>query len=173
MSSLAFTDPLTGLANRTSLGASLEQAVNRARRRSSSKIAVLYIDLDGFKQVNDVHGHDTGDALLVETAQRLRKHLRSSDLIARHGGDEFLVVLEDLQDLRPVEIVAKKLLAELGRPYALAGQELGVTASIGISVLPDDAVDARTLLKHADTAMYAAKQAGKNTMSSLAAQRLR
>src|SRR4051794_2422654 len=165
MSSLAFTDPLTGLANRTSLGASLEQAVNRARRRSSSKIAVLYIDLDGFKQVNDVHGHDTGDALLVETAQRLRKHLRSSDLIARHGGDEFLVVLEDLQDLRPVEIVAKKLLAELGRPYALAGQELGVTASIGISVLPDDAVDARTLLKHADTAMYAAKQAGKNTMS--------
>src|SRR5690349_21206512 len=164
MSSLAFTDALTGLANRTSLGASLEQAVSRARRRSS-KIAVLYIDLDGFKQVNDAHGHDTGDALLVETARRLRKHLRASDLIARQGGDEFLVVLEDLQDLRPVETVAKKLLAELGRPYALAGHELGVTASIGISVLPDDAADARTLLKHADTAMYAAKQAGKNTLA--------
>jgi diguanylate cyclase (GGDEF)-like protein len=164
MSSLAFTDPLTGLANRTSLGASLEQAVNRARRRAS-KIAVLYIDLDGFKQVNDSYGHDTGDALLVETARRLRKHLRSSDLIARHGGDEFLVVLEDLQDPRPVEIVANKLLAELGRPYPLAGQELSVTASIGISLLPDDALDARALLKHADTAMYAAKQAGKNTLS--------
>jgi diguanylate cyclase (GGDEF)-like protein/PAS domain S-box-containing protein len=164
MSSLAFTDPLTGLANRTGLGASLEQAVNRVRRRAS-KLAVLYIDLDGFKQVNDMYGHDTGDALLVETARRLRKHLRSSDLIARHGGDEFLVVLEDLQDLRPVEIVAKKLLAELGRPYALAGQELAVTASIGISVLPDDALDAPALLKDADTAMYAAKQAGKNTLS--------
>jgi len=164
MSSLAFTDPLTGVANRASLGASLEQAVTRARRRNST-IAVLYIDLDGFKQVNDVHGHDTGDALLVETARRLCKQLRSSDLVARHGGDEFLVVLEDLQDLRPVETVAKKLLAELARPYALAGQELSVTASIGISALPGDAADARGLLKHADTAMYAAKQAGKNTMS--------
>ena len=164
MSSLAFTDPLTGLANRASLGVSLEQAVSRARRRNG-RIALLYIDLDGFKQVNDAHGHDTGDALLIETGRRLRKHLRASDLIARHGGDEFLVVLEDLQDLRPVEIVAKKLLAELGRPYSLAGRELAITASIGISVLPDDASDAAALLKHADTAMYAAKQAGKNTMS--------
>jgi diguanylate cyclase (GGDEF)-like protein/PAS domain S-box-containing protein len=164
ISSLAYTDPLTGLANRTSLGASLEQAVSRARRRNG-KLALVFIDLDGFKQINDMYGHDAGDLLLVEMAARLRKHLRASDLIARQGGDEFLVVLEDLQDLRPVEIVAKKLLAELGRPYALAGHELGVTASIGISVLPDDAPDARALLKHADTAMYAAKQAGKNTLN--------
>ena len=162
ISSLAFTDPLTGLANRTSLAASLEHAVNRARRRAS-KIALLFIDLDGFKQVNDLHGHDAGDALLAEAARRLRRQLRASDLVARHGGDEFLVMLEDMQDPRTVEIVAKKLLAELGRPYALAGEELDVTGSIGISVLPDDAVDARALLKHADTAMYAAKQAGKNT----------
>ena len=164
MSSLAFTDPLTGLANRASFDASLEQAVHRARRRAST-IALLYIDLDGFKQVNDAHGHDTGDAVLIETGRRLRKHLRANDLIARHGGDEFLVVLEDLPDLRPVETVARKLLAELGRPYALAGREVAVTASVGISVLPDDAADAAALLKHADTAMYAAKQAGKNTMS--------
>src|SRR6266850_486144 len=128
ISSLAYSDPLTGLANRTSLGPSLEQAVQRARRRNA-KLALVFIDLDGFKQINDLHGHDAGDALLIEVAARLRKHLRSSDLIAR-----------------------------------LAGAELQVTASIGISVLPDDAVDASALMKHADTAMYAAKQAGKNTL---------
>src|SRR3954470_7482736 len=164
ISSLAYTDPLTGLANRTSLGASLEQAVSRARRRSA-KLALVFIDLDGFKQINDMHGHDAGDLLLVEMAARLRKHLRASDLVARLGGDEFLVVLEDIQDLLPVEIVARKLLAEVTHPYSTAaGAELRVTASIGISVLPDDAVDATALMKHADTAMYAAKQAGKNTL---------
>ena len=164
ISSLAYTDPLTGLANRTSLGASLEQAVSRARRRGA-KLAVVFIDLDGFKQINDLHGHDAGDQLLVEIAARLRKHLRASDLVARLGGDEFLVVLEDIQDLLPVEIVGRKLLAEVTHPYSTAaGAELRVTASIGISVLPDDAVDAAALMKHADTAMYAAKQAGKNTL---------
>ena len=164
ISSLAYTDPLTGLANRTSLGATLEQAVNRARRRGA-KLAVVFIDLDGFKQINDLHGHDAGDQLLVEVAARLRKHLRASDLVARLGGDEFLVVLEDIQDLFPVEIVARKLLAEITHPCrAAGGVELRVTASIGISVLPDDAVDAAALMKHADTAMYAAKQAGKNTL---------
>jgi diguanylate cyclase (GGDEF)-like protein/PAS domain S-box-containing protein len=163
ISSLAYSDPLTGLANRTSLGPSLEQAVQRARRRNS-KLALVFLDLDGFKQINDVHGHDAGDALLIEVAARLRKHLRASDLIARLGGDEFLVVLEDIHDLAPVETVSKKLLTEIGQPLRLAGAELQVTASIGISVLPDDAVDASALMKHADTAMYAAKQAGKNTL---------
>jgi diguanylate cyclase (GGDEF)-like protein/PAS domain S-box-containing protein len=163
ISSLAYSDPLTGLANRTSLGPSLEQAVQRARRRNS-KLALVFLDLDGFKQINDIHGHDAGDALLIEVAGRLRKHLRSSDLIARLGGDEFLVVLEDIHDLGPVEIVSKKLLAEILQPLRLAGADLQVTASIGISVLPDDAVDAGALMKHADTAMYAAKQAGKNTL---------
>jgi diguanylate cyclase (GGDEF)-like protein/PAS domain S-box-containing protein len=164
ISSLAYTDPLTGLANRTSLGASLEQAVQRSRRRSA-KLAVVFLDLDGFKQINDAYGHDAGDALLVEVAQRLRKHLRASDLVARLGGDEFLVVLEDIQDLLPVEIVGRKLLAEVTHPYyTQSGVEMRVTASIGISVLPNDAVDAGALMKHADTAMYAAKQAGKNTL---------
>ena len=163
ISSLAYSDPLTGLANRTSLGPSLEQAVQRARRRNS-KLAVVFIDLDGFKQVNDAHGHDAGDALLIEVAARLRKQLRSSDLIARLGGDEFLVVLEDIQDLVPVEAVSRKLLAELARPFALATGEVQVTASIGVSTLPDDAMDAAALMKHADTAMYTAKQAGKNTL---------
>ena len=164
ISSLAYSDALTGLANRTSLGPSLEQAVQRTRRRSG-KLAVLFIDLDGFKQINDVYGHGAGDELLIELAARLRKHLRSSDLIARLGGDEFLVVLEDVHDTAPVEIVARKLLSEIMRPYSLAGHEVRVTASIGISVFPDDAIDAAALMKHADTAMYAAKQSGKNTFS--------
>jgi diguanylate cyclase (GGDEF)-like protein/PAS domain S-box-containing protein len=162
IASLAYSDPLTGLANRTSLVPSLEQAVQRARRRNA-KLAVVFLDLDGFKQINDLYGHDAGDALLVDLAGRLRQHLRSSDLIARLGGDEFLVVLEEVQDIAPVEIVAKKLLAEAERPYAISGHEATVTASIGISVFPDDAMDAGALMKHADTAMYAAKQAGKNT----------
>ena len=162
IASLAYSDPLTGLANRASLVPSLEQAVQRARRRNA-KLAVVFLDLDGFKQINDLYGHDAGDALLVDLAGRLRQHLRSSDLIARLGGDEFLVVLEEVQDTGPVETVAKKLLAEAERPYAVSGREATVTASIGISVFPDDAVDAGALMKHADTAMYAAKQAGKNT----------
>jgi diguanylate cyclase (GGDEF)-like protein len=162
IASLAYSDPLTGLANRTSLMPALEQAVQRARRRNA-KLAVVFLDLDGFKQINDLHGHDAGDALLIELAGRLRDNLRASDLIARLGGDEFLVVLEEVQDAEPVEVVAKKLLVETVRPYALPGATASVTASIGISMFPDDAADATALMKHADIAMYAAKQAGKNT----------
>jgi diguanylate cyclase (GGDEF)-like protein/PAS domain S-box-containing protein len=166
IASLAYSDPLTGLANRTSLMPALDQAVQRARRRNA-KLAVVFFDLDGFKQINDLYGHDAGDALLVELAGRLRDNLRASDLIARLGGDEFVVVLEELQDPEPVEIVAQKLLAETARPYTLPGAgtniAASVTASIGISLFPDDASDAATLMKHADIAMYAAKQAGKNT----------
>jgi len=162
IASLAYSDPLTGLANRTSLGPSLEQAVQRARRRNS-KLAVVFVDLDGFKQINDVHGHDAGDAMLVELGRRLRANLRASDLVARLGGDEFLVVLEEVTETSPVETVARKLLSEVVRPYLLGGREARVTASIGISVYPDDAVDSFALMKHADMAMYAAKQSGKNT----------
>ena len=162
ISSLAYSDPLTGLANRSSLGPSLEQAVQRARRRNS-KLALVFIDLDGFKQINDLHGHDAGDALLIELAGRLRASLRASDLVARLGGDEFLVVVEEVQEAAPIETVARKLLGEMVRPYALPGGEARVTASIGISLFPDDAADAAALMKHADTAMYSAKQAGKNT----------
>jgi len=162
IASLAYSDPLTGLANRASLVPSLEQAVQRTRRRNS-KLAVVFLDLDGFKQINDLYGHDAGDSLLVDLAARLRQHLRASDLIARLGGDEFLVVLEEVVDVAPVETVAKKLLAEAARPYAIGGHGATVTASIGISVFPDDAADGTALMKHADTAMYAAKQAGKNT----------
>jgi diguanylate cyclase (GGDEF)-like protein/PAS domain S-box-containing protein len=162
ISSLAYSDSLTGLANRTSFGPSLDQAVQRARRKNS-KLALVFVDLDGFKEVNDVHGHDAGDALLIQLAGRLRGNLRASDLVARLGGDEFVVVVEEVQEVGPIETVAKKLLAELVRPYPLASAEVTVTASIGIAIFPDDAADAQALLKHGDTAMYSAKQAGKNT----------
>jgi diguanylate cyclase (GGDEF)-like protein len=136
--------------------------VERTRRRGA-KLACLFLDLDGFKQINDAYGHDAGDRLLVEAARRLRNTLRSSDSVARLGGDEFFVVLEDVNDKSPVERVAQKLLATIQEPYNLGvGEKVSVTTSIGISLFPDDAGDAATLVKHADTAMYSAKQAGKN-----------
>ncbi len=162
IASLAYQDALTGLANRASLAPALHQAVERTKRRGS-KLAALFIDLDGFKQVNDEYGHHAGDRLLVETARRLRASLRSGDPVARIGGDEFFAVLEDLHEALPVERVAQKLLAAIREPYDVgAGRQAVVSASIGISLFPDDAADADTLMKHADTAMYAAKQAGKD-----------
>ena len=124
----------------------------------------MFVDLDGFKEINDEHGHEAGDRLLVEVGRRLRATLRASDLIARLGGDEFFVVLEDQQETEAVETVARKLLAELYRPFEVApGKEVQVSSSIGLSVFPDDAQDAATLMKHSDAAMYQAKQAGKNS----------
>jgi diguanylate cyclase (GGDEF)-like protein len=161
IASLAYHDALTGLDNRTSLTPALEKAVERTRRRGS-RLAGLFLDLDGFKEINDLYGHDAGDRLLVEVAARLRGTLRSSDPVARLGGDEFFVVLEDVNDRAPVERVAQKLLASVQRPYELGGATAAVTMSIGISVFPDDAPDAASLIKHADAAMYSAKQAGKN-----------
>ncbi len=159
---LAYSDPLTGLANRTSLTPALEQAVERARRHGA-RLAGAFIDLDGFKQINDTYGHDAGDQFLVEMARRLRAKLRATDLVARLGGDEFFVVLEEVTDAAAVEGINRKLLDDALRPYALpGGAETRVSASIGISLFPDDAADAATLMKHADAAMYAAKEAGKN-----------
>jgi diguanylate cyclase (GGDEF)-like protein len=115
--------------------------------------------------VNDAHGHSAGDRILVEVSRRLRASLRASDLVARIGGDEFFVVLEDVQDSGTLEMVARKLLAELARPYELSSSEPAhISASIGISLHPDDASDAAALMKHADMAMYSAKQAGKNAL---------
>src|SRR5688572_32572701 len=163
IASLAYNDALTGLANRTSLNPALEQAIERTRRHRS-KLAGVFIDLDGFKQINDRHGHAAGDAFLVEVARRLRKALRASDIVARLGGDEFFVVLEQMQDLPAVERVVSKVAAEvLRRPYELfGGIKARISASLGVSIFPDDAGDAATLMAHADKAMYAAKRAGKN-----------
>jgi diguanylate cyclase (GGDEF)-like protein len=162
IASLAYSDPLTGLANRTSLGPAFEQAVERARRRST-RLAAMFVDLDGFKPVNDAFGHGAGDRILVEVARRLRVSLRASDLIARLGGDEFFLVLEEVQDRATLEKVARKILAALARPYDIgSASPARISASMGISVYPEDAADATALMKYADIAMYSAKQAGKN-----------
>jgi diguanylate cyclase (GGDEF)-like protein/PAS domain S-box-containing protein len=162
IASLAYNDALTGLANRTSLAPALEQAIERTRR-NRSKLAGVFMDLDGFKQVNDTHGHAAGDAFLVEVARRLRRTLRASDIVARLGGDEFFVVLEQMQDAPAVERVVAKLAAEVLKPYELfGGVKARCSASLGVSIFPDDAGDAATLMAHADKAMYAAKRAGKN-----------
>ena len=164
IASLAYSDPLTGLANRASLVPAFEQALERARRRGSC-LAALFIDLDGFKEVNDAWGHASGDAFLVETARRLRGGVRASDLVARLGGDEFFAVLEEVQGAAQVEAIAQKLLVEIARPVELAaGRVASVTGSIGVALFPDDAPDVAGLMQRADKAMYEAKQAGKNAV---------
>jgi diguanylate cyclase (GGDEF)-like protein/PAS domain S-box-containing protein len=162
IASLAYSDPLTGLANRVSLAPALEQAIERARRHGT-RLAGVFIDLDGFKQINDRYGHAAGDAFLVEVAERLRRSVRASDLVARLGGDEFFVVLEEVQDTPAVERVLGKLIDALRRPYPGIGDtQRRVTATLGVSIFPDDATDGPTLMENADEAMYTAKQAGKN-----------
>ncbi len=123
----------------------------------------MFIDLDSFKQINDRHGHATGDAFLVEVAQRLRRQVRASDLVARLGGDEFFVMLEAVQDMVGVERVVVKIIDALRKPYPGIGEaQRRVSATLGVSIFPDDAPDATALIEHADEAMYTAKQAGKN-----------
>ncbi len=124
---------------------------------------MLFIDLDRFKEINDALGHDYGDSVLREVAHRFGQGLRGSDSVARFGGDEFVVLLEEIADPMPVAGVAQKLGAALAERFVLAGSEYQVTASIGVSVYPDDSEDAQALLKNADIAMYRAKERGGNT----------
>jgi len=158
---LASHDPLTGLPNRALGRDRLMLALARARR-SGSRAAVLFIDLDGFKAINDTLGHPTGDDLLAELARRLSAGVRESDTVARYGGDEFLFVLFDIEDDHAAERVAEMLLATVGRPLRLQGREVSVGASIGIAVFPDHGATPEALLSAADGAMYAAKQSGRN-----------
>ncbi|MFN3985877.1 MAG: EAL domain-containing protein [Rhodocyclaceae bacterium] len=157
---LAHHDALTGLANRFSLYARLEQAIADARRNGQA-LAVLFLDLDRFKNINDSLGHHIGDALLVQVAQRLRASVREADVVARLGGDEFVVVLHGVDGANDAAHVAEKLLETLSRAYPLEGTELHVTPSIGISLFPDDSGDATGLMRHADAAMYHAKSRGR------------
>lgn len=162
IAALAYNDSLTGLTNRTGLAPALEHAVQLALRYGR-RLGLVFLDLDGFKEINDAFGHDAGDAVLAEIGGRLRTCLRASDLVARLGGDEFVVVLEELREAAQAAAVARKLLAEIARPCTLPdGTSAKVTVSIGVSILPDDAGDARDLMRHADAAMYAAKQAGRS-----------
>jgi diguanylate cyclase (GGDEF)-like protein len=158
---LAAHDSLTGLANRVTFNELLDAAIKSAHRHDR-QCALLFIDLDQFKLINDTFGHVEGDNFLIEMARRLRNVVRASDVIARLGGDEFVVLLNDIVENRQVEIVANNVLTALAKPFALSGRVCQATASIGIAMFPDDGADMRTLMKHADIAMYQVKSKGKN-----------
>jgi len=159
---LAFHDPLTHLPNRLLGKDRTRQAVAYAER-NRTRTAVLCLDLDHFKLVNDSLGHAAGDALLVAVAKRLQDCLRESDVLSRLSGDEFLVVLQDVRSNDAVSAICDKILMRLGEPFSVEGRELATSFSIGIAVFPQDGQDAETLLKHADTALFKAKQSGRNT----------
>ena len=158
---MAYHDGLTGLANRSSFSALLSQSMSEAQR-FDRQLAVLFLDLDRFKQINDTLGHDAGDQLLREVATRLEASVRDSDTVARLGGDEFVVLLPELEDGNHAATVARKILSVIAEPFTLIGHEFRITASLGISVYPQDGLDEQTLTKNADIAMYQAKDEGKN-----------
>ena len=163
ISRLAHHDPLTGLYNRFSLQQRLGQAILTAQREGEEAVVML-IDMDRFKSINDTLGHQAGDALLTEIAQRLLSVVRESDIVARLGGDEFVIVLSGVEaGMRTGASIASKIRHLLGQPYAYKDTQLHSTPSIGISIFPSDGDNSETLLKHADLAMYAAKALGKNT----------
>ncbi len=158
---LAYHDGLTGLPNRSLFSKVLSQSISEAKRYQR-RLAVAFLDLDRFKQINDTLGHEAGDQLLKEVATRLKECVRDSDTVARLGGDEFVVLLPEMTDEKYAAMVAGKMLAAVARPFTLIGQEFRVTASIGISTYPRDGLDEQTLTKNADIAMYQAKAEGKN-----------
>jgi diguanylate cyclase (GGDEF)-like protein len=164
LAQMAFYDPLTGLANRSKFEESAGQALARARRRNS-RLACMFIDLDGFKGVNDRLGHEAGDLLLQDVAQRMRQVFREYDTIARLGGDEFAILLTDIDDNADVSVIASRLCDALSEPIAVEHHELHVTASVGISLYPDAADSVADLIRCADEAMYDSKRAGKNRFS--------
>ncbi|HYC26031.1 MAG TPA: EAL domain-containing protein [Roseiarcus sp.] len=158
---MAHHDPLTDLANRVLFREKLNEALARMNRRRN-RVAILCLDLDRFKDVNDTMGHAAGDELLVAVADRLRAGVRATDTASRFGGDEFAVVQDDIADTNEISAFATRLLEQINRPYQLDGREIVVSASIGVSVAPDDSVDADTLLKNADIALYRAKADGRS-----------
>ena len=161
---LAHYDPVTELPNRLLAVDRLEQALERAARRGG-RVALLFVDLDHFKRINDTLGHDIGDQLLRAIAQRMRACVRGEDTVARFGGDEFLVVLEDVERSEHVGRIAGKLLYAIAQPTSLAGTEVAISGSIGISFSPDDGSSREDLIRAADTAMYVAKEMGRQSYS--------
>ena len=158
----AHHDYLTGLPNRILFLNSLENLILLAKR-NHYKVATLFLDLDGFKQINDTLGHSAGDQLLQEVAKRLREVIRASDVVARVGGDEFTFALNNIGSDQNAALMANKIIASLAVPFDLNGRRYQVGGSIGVSIYPDDAEDIEKLIMQADAAMYLAKQSGKNT----------
>ncbi len=158
---LSSTDQLTGVYNRRQFERSLLERLSAAERHKH-KVALMFIDIDHFKMVNDSLGHDIGDLLLRETAERLKSCLRADDLIARIGGDEFVVILSNLEEITTVEQAAKKLIQELSRTYKLKDHHIRVSGSIGVAIYPSEGTDKDNIAQHADMAMYYVKEMGRN-----------
>lgn len=161
LENLAHFDGLTHLPNRLLLADRLHQAMSQSQRRKQA-LAVVFLDLDGFKAVNDLHGHAVGDALLIVVSQRMKGALRDGDTLARIGGDEFVAVLVDLDQVEDTEPVLERLLQAAADPVSVGDAVLNVSVSMGVSVYPRDGTHADLLLRRADQTMYQAKQAGRN-----------
>ena len=161
LKSMALMDKLTGLPNRAYFYLELEAEIERVKRNKSN-CSVLFIDLDGFKSVNDTFGHDAGDELLIQVASRLKETIREVDIVGRIGGDEFIVLITNIKDTFNTGKVAQKIIVTLGELFQIKENEIQIGASIGISSYPEDALDIDTLVKNADDAMYSAKNNGKN-----------
>jgi diguanylate cyclase (GGDEF)-like protein len=162
LTSLAYHDLLTRLPNRLLFENRLQLEISHSQRRNLM-LAVLFIDLDNFKPVNDTHGHDIGDLLLQDVAMRLKHCLRESDTISRHGGDEFVIIAADIGNLESCERIAKNVMSQLTNPFAIRDLNLHIGCSIGISIFPANGIEPQTLINQADKAMYQAKRAGRNT----------
>ncbi len=164
---MAYFDALTGLPNRRLFFDRLNQALSRAQRYDE-KVALLFIDPDGFKPVNDSLGHDMGDLLLQEVARRLQGCLRKSDTVARIGGDEFTCILPHIERAGDVNVVARKIIRALNSPFDIKGHKIHISGSVGASLFPDDSADCEELISNADAAMYIAKKQGKNNFQFFA-----
>lgn len=162
MNHLAHHDFLTDLPNRMLLKEQLVQAVGMAQRHNS-QIALLFLDLDHFKKINDTYGHSVGDHLLQEVATEIKSCVRTTDTVSRHGGDEFVILLTEIKEPEDATRIAEKLLARFAAPREIDGHEIQVTLSIGISIYPENGLDADTLMNNADTAMYTSKNNGRDT----------
>ena len=158
---MAYYDQVTDLLNRILFIDRFKQDIKNAYR-TDKKTALLYLDLDHFKEVNDTLGHYMGDLLLKETSERLMSCMRTTDTLARLGGDEFTAILNNVDNQASIERIAQEILDKLAKPFHLGNEEVYITASIGISIYPEDGEDVEVLLKNADQSMYAAKQHGRN-----------
>jgi diguanylate cyclase (GGDEF)-like protein len=163
---LAFYDALTGLPNRTLLQDRLATALAGARRRKD-KIALLFLDLDRFKVINDSLGHSCGDLLLKDVAERLKRWARQQDTVARVGGDEFLIVLTTVKEVSDAAVAAERLMDAMNAEFVVQGHSFSISCSLGISIFPDHGTDAEALIKNADEAMYCAKENGRKQLSVL------
>ncbi|RUR19202.1 sensor domain-containing diguanylate cyclase [Legionella sp. km535] len=158
---IAYHDVLTGLANRKQLESSFHQAMSFAKRHQN-QLAILFMDLDNFKGINDTLGHDVGDLLLIEIGSRLKKIIRETDILTRQGGDEFIITLTEISDNNQINAVAKKILTEISKPIKIKKHRFVITVSIGISIYPKDGQELSTLIKLADKALYRVKSEGRN-----------